>query len=74
MATGQTRSIGGIAPKKSTIPGKIPTGTTIGEIFSNLPDQKLWGYDGSIVFEYGSKSFLNFKLSFFIFIFSFKTI
>ena len=59
MATGQTRSIGGIAPKKSTIPGKIPTGTTIGEIFSNLPDQKLWGYDGSIVFEYGSKSFLN---------------
>lgn len=59
MATGQTRNIAGIAPKKSAVSGKIPTGSTIGEIFSNLPDQKLWGYDGSIVFEYGTKSFLN---------------
>jgi len=59
MATGQTRNIAGIAPRKTAISGRIPTGTTIGEIFSNLPDQKLWGYDGSIVFEYGTKSFLN---------------
>lgn len=59
MATGQTRNIAGIAPRKTAISGRVPTGTTIGEIFSNLPDQKLWGYDGSIVFEYGSKSFLG---------------
>jgi hypothetical protein len=59
MATGQTRNIAGIAPRKTAISGRIPTGTTIGEIFSNLPDQKLWGYDGSIVFEYGAKSFLG---------------
>src|SRR3972149_3191953 len=59
MATGQTRTITGIAPKKSAIPGKIPTGTTIGEIFSNLPDKKLFGYDGSNIFEYGSSSYLG---------------
>lgn len=59
MATGQTRTIGGIAPKKTTIPGKIPTGTILGEIFSNIPDRKLWGYNGSNVFEYGSYSYLG---------------
>ena len=59
MASGQTRNIAGIAPKKSAVPGKVPTGSTIGEIFSNLPDQKLWGYDGSTTFEYGAKSFLG---------------
>jgi hypothetical protein len=59
MASGQTRNIAGIAPKKSAVPGKVPTGSTVGEIFSNLPDQKLWGYDGSTIFEYGAKSFLG---------------
>lgn len=58
MASGQTRIVGAIVPKKSAVPGKIPTGTTLGEIFSNLSDRKLWGYDGSNMFEYGSNSFL----------------
>jgi len=59
MATGQTRFIGGIIPKKSAVPGKIPTGTTTGEIFSNLSDKKLWGFDGVNVFEYGSNSYFS---------------
>jgi hypothetical protein len=66
MATGFTRFVGGIVPKKSAIPGKVPTGTTgneinllkFGEIASNLSDRKLWGFDGTNVFEYGSKSYL----------------
>lgn len=59
MASGQTRDVGGIIPKKSAVSGKIPTGTTAGEIFSNLADKKLWGYDGVNIFEYGSDTFLN---------------
>ena len=59
MASGQTRVVGGIIPKKSAVSGKVPTGTTAGEIFSNLTDKKLWGYDGVNIFEYGSNTFLN---------------
>lgn len=59
MASGQTRIVGGIVPKKSSVSGKIPTGTTAGEIFSNLTDRKLWGYDGANIFEYGSSTFLG---------------
>lgn len=59
MASGQTRTVGAIIPKKSAVSGKIPTGTTAGEIFSNLTDRKLWGYDGVNIFEYGSDTFLN---------------
>lgn len=67
MATGRTRNVSGIIPAKSSVPGKIPTGTTgneigllkFGEIASNLADKRLWGYDGSNVFEYGQDSYLN---------------
>lgn len=59
MASGQTRSVAAIVPKKTAVSGRIPTGTTIGELFSNLPDKKLWGYDGINIFEYGSKSYLS---------------
>jgi hypothetical protein len=63
MAERQVRLI----TKRTSIPGKIPTGTTgdessfirSGELASNLADKKLWGYDGVDVFEYGSESFLG---------------
>ncbi len=53
--------------KRTSVPGKIPTGTTgnelnfikSGELASNLADHSLWGYDGTNVFEYGSNSFLG---------------
>jgi hypothetical protein len=53
--------------KRTSVPGKIPTGTTgnelnfikSGELASNLADHSLWGYDGANVFEYGSSSFLG---------------
>jgi hypothetical protein len=53
--------------KRTSVPGKIPTGTTLfevnlirsGELASNLADKKLFGYDGANVFEYGSNSFLG---------------
>jgi len=53
--------------KRTTVPGKIPSGTTgnetnliqSGELASNLSDKKLWGYNGTNVFEYGSNSFLG---------------
>lgn len=53
--------------KRTSVPGKIPTGTTgnegnfiqSGELASNLADHSLWGYDGTDVFEYGSNSFLG---------------
>jgi hypothetical protein len=53
--------------KRTSVPGKIPTGTTgdessyirAGELASNLADRSLWGYDGTNVFEYGSNSFLG---------------
>ena len=53
--------------KRTSVPGKIPTGTTgnelnyikSGELASNLADHTLWGYDGTDVFEYGSNSFLG---------------
>lgn len=53
--------------KRTSVPGKIPTGTTgselnfiqSGELASNLADRKLFGYDGTDVFEYGSNSFLG---------------
>lgn len=53
--------------KRTSVPGKIPTGTTgsesnliqSGELASNLADRKLFGYDGADVFEYGSNSFLG---------------
>ena len=52
--------------KRTSVPGKTPTGTTgsessfiqAGELASNLADHTLWGYDGTNVFEYGSNSFL----------------
>ena len=56
-----------IITKRTAVPGKIPTGTTgtelnlikAGELASNLADKKLFSYDGSNVFEFGSKSFLG---------------
>lgn len=66
MSSGSTRLVR-IIPKKTTVSGKIPSGTTgndlsllrFGEIGSNLTDYKLWGYNGTNVFEYGSKSYLG---------------
>ncbi len=56
-----------IITKRTAVPGKIPTGTTgtelnlikAGELASNLADKKLFSYDGSNIFEFGSKSFLG---------------
>lgn len=53
--------------KRTSIPGKIPSGTTgsesnliqQGELASNLYDRKLFGFDGTNIFEYGSNSFLG---------------
>ncbi len=53
--------------KRTSVPGKIPTGTTgsesnliqSGELASNLSDKKLFGFDGTDVFEYGTNSFLG---------------
>lgn len=53
--------------KRTSVPGKIPTGTTgnelnlikQGELASNLSDKKLFSYDGSNVFEFGVNSFLS---------------
>lgn len=53
--------------KRTSVPGKIPSGTTgnetnliqSGELASNLADKKLWGYNGTNIFEYGSNSFLG---------------
>lgn len=53
--------------KRTSVVGKIPTGTTgnelnlikQGELASNLADKKLYSYDGSNVFEFGSSSFLG---------------
>ena len=53
--------------KRTSVPGKIPTGTTgtelnfikSGELASNLIDRKLYSFDGSEVFEYGTNSFLG---------------
>lgn len=53
--------------KRTSVPGKIPTGTTgsetnfiaQGELASNLVDKKLFSYDGSNVFEFGVNSFLG---------------
>lgn len=55
-----------IITKKTSTPGKIPTGTTgnelnlirEGELAANLADRKLFSYDGSSIFEFGSNSFL----------------
>lgn len=66
MATGQTRDTR-LITKRTSVPGKIPTGTTLqesnfirsGELASNLADKKLFGYDGANIFEYGSNSFLG---------------
>lgn len=53
--------------KRTSVPNKIPTGTTgnelnlikQGELASNLADRKLYSFDGSNVFEFGSNSFLG---------------
>jgi hypothetical protein len=53
--------------KRTSVSGKIPTGTTgtelnfikQGELASNLSDKKLFSYDGSNVFEFGSSSFFS---------------
>jgi len=52
--------------KQTAVPGRIPTGTTgfednllrQGELAQNTADKKLFGFDGSNVFEFGSNSFL----------------
>lgn len=56
-----------IITKRTAVPGKIPTGTTgtelnlikTGELASNLADKKLFSFDGSNVFEFGTNSFLS---------------
>jgi hypothetical protein len=66
MATGQTREIR-IITKKTAVPGRIPTGTTgnelnfikQGELAQNTYDKKLFGFDGTDVFEFGVNSFLG---------------
>ena len=66
MATGQTRDVR-IITKKTAIPGRIPTGTTgnelnfirQGELAQNTFDKKLFGFDGTDVFEFGVNTFLN---------------
>lgn len=56
-----------IITKRTSVPGKIPTGTTgnelnliqVGELATNLADKKIFSYDGANIFEFGSNSFLN---------------
>jgi len=56
-----------IITKRTSVSGKIPTGTTgdelnliqVGELATNLTDKKIFSYDGSNVFEFGSNSFLG---------------
>ncbi len=56
-----------IITKQTAVPGRIPTGTTgnednfirQGEMAQNTSDKKLFGFNGSFVFEYGSDSFLS---------------
>lgn len=56
-----------IITKRTSVAGKIPTGTTgvelnfiqVGELATNLTDKKIFSYDGSNVFEFGSNSFLS---------------
>lgn len=53
--------------KQTAVPGRIPTGTTgsetnlikQGELAQNTADKKLFGFDGSNVFEFGVNTFLN---------------
>lgn len=66
MATGQSRDVR-IITKKTAVPGRIPTGTTgselnfikQGELAQNMYDRKLFGFDGTDVFEFGVNTFLN---------------
>lgn len=54
-------------PKRTAVPGRIPTGTTgdesnlikQGEFAVNTADKKIFSYDGSNIFEYGTNSFLG---------------
>jgi hypothetical protein len=54
-------------PIKTAVSGKIPTGTTgnelnfikTGEFAINLTDRKLFSFDGTNVFEFGTKTFVN---------------
>jgi len=56
-----------IITKRTSVAGKVPTGTTgvelnfiqTGELATNLTDKKIFSYDGSNVFEFGSNSFLG---------------
>jgi len=56
-----------IITKRTSVAGKVPTGTTgvelnliqVGELATNLTDKKIFSYDGSNVFEFGSNSFLS---------------
>ena len=56
-----------IITKQTAVPGRIPTGTTgnelnfikQGELAQNTVDRKLFGYDGTNIFEYGSNTFLG---------------
>ena len=56
-----------LVTKQTAVPGKVPSGTTgsesglikQGELAINTSDHKLFSFDGSDVFEVGSKSFLN---------------
>ena len=63
MATRDVR----LLPKRTAVPGKVPTGTTgyetnfirQGELALNTADRKLYSFDGTLVFEIGSNSFLG---------------
>ena len=56
-----------IITKQTAVPGRIPTGTTgnesnfikQGELAQNTVDRKLFGYDGTNIFEYGSNTFVG---------------
>ena len=56
-----------IITKQTAVPGRIPTGTTgnelnfikQGELAQNTADKKLYGFNGTNVFEYGTSSFLS---------------
>ena len=56
-----------LLPKRTAIPGRVPTGTTgnessfiqQGELAVNTADKKIFSFDGSNVFEFGTNSFLN---------------
>lgn len=63
MSTKNTRFL----PKRTAVPGRIPTGTTgeessfikQGELAVNTVDKKIFSFDGLNIFEFGANSYLN---------------